>query len=335
MPGFIARRVAFLALTLLGMSVVLFVITHLIPADPARIAAGEYASLEMIEEIRRELGLGRPLPEQYWIYLTRLLQGDLGLSVQSRRPVFDELRTHFPATFELSIFSLVVSMLVAVPLGIAAATKRGTGIDHASRIAALTGISMPIFWLGLMLQLVFYKDLGWFPHGGRLSAGLEPPHPLTGLYLVDSLAVLDVGGFLDALWHLVLPGVAMSSITVAMLSRMTRASMLLALRQEYVRVARAKGLTELRVVCRHALRNAAIPIVTILGVQFGVLLTGAVLTETIFAWPGIGRLAYKAIDALDYPVIMGFALAVTFCFSVINLLTDISYGLLDPRVSSR
>jgi peptide/nickel transport system permease protein len=332
---FLVRRAAFLVVTLLGMSLVLFTITHLIPADPARIAAGEYASREMIANVRRELGLDQSLPQQYGRYLGCLVRGDFGLSVETRRPVLNELRAHFPATVELSLFSLAASLVVAVPLGVIAAAKRGSAIDHGSRLASLTGISLPIFWLGLMLQLVFYKMLGWFPHGGRLSAGVAAPPARTGLYVVDSLVAGQVTVFLDAFWHLILPGLAMSSITIAILSRMTRASTLGVLRQEYVRVARSKGLSELTVVGRHVLRNAAIPIVAVLGVQFGVLLTGAVLTETIFAWPGIGRLAFRAIDTFDYPVIMGFALLVTLCFSVINLLSDICYGLLDPRISVR
>lgn len=335
MTAFIVRRVGFLVLTVLGMSLVLFIVTHLVPADTARVAAGEYATQEMVDEVRRELGLDRPLPRQYWLYLSRLMRGDLGLSVQSRRPVLDELRDRFPATLELSAFSLVLSTMLAIPLGITAAVRRGTLVDHGSRAVALTGISVPIFWLGLMLQLVFYKQLGWFPSGGRLSQSLSPPPPMTGLYLIDSLLALDHAVFIDALWHLVLPGLAMSSITTAVLSRMTRASMLVTLRQEYIRVARSKGLSERVILYRHALRNAAIPIITVLGVQFGVLLTGAVLTETIFSWPGIGRLAFQAIDALDYPVIMGFALLVTFCFCVINLLTDLSYAVVDPRIAVR
>lgn len=332
---FVVRRLALLALTLLGMSVVLFVITRLIPADPARIAAGEYATREMIQSARRELGLDRSLPAQYWVYLKAVTRGDLGRSVQSRRPVLDDLSTHFPATLELSLFSLVLSTLVAIPLGVVAATRRGGKVDHASRVTALLGISLPIFWLGLMLQLVFYKHLSWFPHGGRLSTGLDAPPAITGLYLIDSVIAMRGIVFVDALWHLVMPALAMSGITIAVLSRMTRASMLDVLRREYVRVARAKGLPERRVIYRHALRNAALPIVTVLGIQFGILLTGAVLTETVFSWPGIGRLAFKAIEALDYPVLMGFALLVTFVFSLINLFMDVCYGLLDPRIATR
>jgi peptide/nickel transport system permease protein len=331
---FLGRRLAFLVLTVLGMSAVMFVVTRMIPADPARIAAGEYANREMIDAVRQEMGLDRTLPEQYWRYLTSLARGDLGRSVQSRRPVLDDLLTHLPATLELSLFSLVLSTAIAVPLGIRAAVHRGRRTDHTSRVVALLGISLPVFWLGLMLQLVFYKHLGWFPIGGRLSPTVVPPPSRTGLLLVDSALALDAAAFSNALWHLVLPGVTLSCITVAILSRMTRASMLGVLRQDYVRVARSKGLREARVVYRHALRNAAIPIVTVLGVQFGILMTGAVLTETIYAWPGLGRLAFKAIETLDYPVIMGFALFVTFFFSLVNLLTDLCYGLLDPRIST-
>jgi peptide/nickel transport system permease protein len=332
---FVVRRLAFLGLTLLGMSIVLFVITRLIPADPARIAAGEYATREMIQAARVELGLDRSPPEQYLMYLRAVSRGDLGRSVQSRRPVLDDLMTHFPATLELSLFSLVFSTLVAIPLGIVAATRRNGSVDHVSRVTALLGISLPIFWSGLMLQLVFYKHLSWFPYGGRLSSGVDAPPAMTGLYVIDSLLALRGAVFVDALWHLVMPGLAMSGITIAVLSRMTRASMLEVLRREYIRVARAKGLPERRVIYRHALRNAALPIVTVLGIQFGILLTGAVLTETVFSWPGIGRLAFKAIEALDYPVLMGFALLVTFLFSLINLAVDVCYGFLDPRIAAR
>jgi peptide/nickel transport system permease protein len=331
---FVSRRLAFLGLTVLGMSVVLFVIMRLIPADPARIAAGEYATRDMIVQARRDLGLDRPLPQQYWIFLSGAVRGDLGRSVQSRRPVLDELLEHFPATLELSLFSLGVSTLVAIPLGVLAATRRGRRVDHLSRVTALVGISVPIFWLGVMLQLVFYRNLGWFPYGDRLTSGLAPPPRISGLYLLDSVMAGQGHVFVDALWHLIMPGIAMSGIAIAILSRMTRASMLDVLRREYIRVAHAKGLSGFHVVWRHALKNAALPIVTILGIQFGILMTGAVLTETVFSWPGIGRLAFKAIEALDYPVIMGFALAVTVFFSLINLLVDICYGLLDPRVRS-
>ncbi len=288
---------------LLGVSVVVFAAIRLIPGDPAQLMAGQAATQEVVAEIRQSLGLDQPLPVQYLYFLRNALRGDLGRSLFNGVPVVEELGQRFPRTVRLALASMLVASLIGIPAGILAATRRQSWTDTAVMAAALVGVSMPVFWLGLNLILVFSVRLAWFPVFGHET------------------------------WrHLVLPSVTLGTASAAIVARMTRSAMLEVLGQDYVRTARAKGLAERVVVNRHALRNALIPVVTILGLQLGTLLSGAVLTETVFAWPGIGRLLVEAVLARDYPVIQGTTLLIATTFVVLNVAVDVLYGLLDPRI---
>lgn len=326
------RRLPGLFLVVLGMSVIMFVISRAIPTDPALAVAGPEATPEMVENIRREMHLDKPLVVQYFIYMKSLCKGDLGKSIESRRPVLDDILDYMPATMELVLASILFSVLVGVPLGVISAVRQGKTADNVSRIISLIGICSPVFWMGLMFQFLFYKKLGILPFGGRLDLHLSAPLTITGLYTIDSLITGNFPVFLNSLKHLILPAITMSNITLALTTRMTRSSLLDVLREDYIRTARAKGLVERDVVYVHGLRNALIPISTVVGLRVGTLLGGAVLTETIFAWPGIGRYAFQAIESMDFPVLMGFAIIVSFFYAFINLLLDILYMVLDPRM---
>jgi ABC-type dipeptide/oligopeptide/nickel transport system permease component len=300
---YILKRLLLAVPVLFGVSVVVFVAIRRIPGDPAQIMAGQAATQEVVEEIRRSLGLDQPLPVQYLYFLRNLLRGDLGRSLFNGAPVVEELAQRFPRTVRLAFASLLVATFIGVPAGIAAATHRLSWVDTLVMVLALAGVSVPVFWLGLNLILVFSVRLGWLP-----AFGYE-----TGR-------------------HLILPSVTLGVASAAVIARMTRSSMLEVLGQDYVRTARAKGLPERSVVYRHALRNALIPVVTILGLQLGTLLSGAVLTETVFAWPGIGRLLVEAVLARDYPVVQGTILLIATTFVVLNVAVDILYAFLDPRI---
>jgi peptide/nickel transport system permease protein len=284
-----------------------------------------------VERIREEFGLNKPLYEQYLTYMGKVLRGDLGRSVFNKRYVTDELLARFPATLELSACALMVAMIVGLPAGIISATKRNSIFDNAAMVGSLLGISMPIFWLGLMLNWFFAVRLGWLPSVTRLDSSIEL-HRITNLIIVDSLLTGNAEALLNGIKHLILPSVALGTIPMAIIARMTRSAMLEVLEQDYVRTARAKGLAERVVIFKHALKNALLPVITILGLQVGLLLSGAVLTETIFAWPGIGRWLYLSILARDYPIVQGMALFITFLFLMVNLLVDLSYALVDPRI---
>ncbi len=300
---YVAKRLVLALPVLLGVSVVVFAAIRLIPGDPAQLMAGQAATQEVVAEIRQSLGLDQPLPVQYLYFLRNALRGDLGRSLFNGVPVVEELGQRFPRTVRLALASMLVASLIGIPAGILAATRRQSWTDTAVMAAALVGVSMPVFWLGLNLILVFSVRLAWFPVFGHET------------------------------WrHLVLPSVTLGTASAAIVARMTRSAMLEVLGQDYVRTARAKGLAERVVVNRHALRNALIPVVTILGLQLGTLLSGAVLTETVFAWPGIGRLLVEAVLARDYPVIQGTTLLIATTFVVLNVAVDVLYGLLDPRI---
>ncbi|HEY8417185.1 MAG TPA: nickel ABC transporter permease [Limnochordales bacterium] len=303
MSQYILRRLALMVPVLLGVSVIVFMMVRMIPGDPARVMAGEAASEVDVERIRQQLGLHLRPVVQYGIFLQNLFRGDLGRSTLSRLPVIDEIQAALPNTVELAVASLLIAIVIGVPAGVLSALRPNSWIDAISMFIALVGVSMPVFWLGLMLMLVFSLRLGWFPTAGN-----------------------------DTWRHLVLPAVTLGLSSVAIIARMVRSSMLEVLRQDYVRTARAKGVPEGRVVMRHALRNALIPVITITGLQFGNLLGGAVLTETVFAWPGIGRLMVGAITARDYPVVQGTVLTVAVIFIVINLLVDVLYAYIDPTI---
>lgn len=332
MTRFILRRLGGLVFVLFGVSIMTFFLAQIVPADPVAAALGTNAREAQIEAYRRQLGLDQPVVVQYVRYMGRLLQGDLGASIRTRRPVADDLRDFLPATVELTLAAMLVTILVGIPLGVIAALRRNTWIDAAARILALIGGAMPIFYVGLLLLGVFYRQLRWLPGPGRLDSTLQPPTTLTGLYTVDALLTGNWPVFTDALAHLVLPAITLGLYSTAVLLRMTRSSMLEMLGQDFVRTARAKGLSQRLVIGRHVFKNALPPILTILGVIFGSLLSGAVLTETIFNWPGIGRYATTSVTTLDYPAVMGVALVAAVIYPLVNTLVDIGYSVIDPRV---
>lgn len=329
---FIAKRLAFLGLVLIGMSLITFTVSHIVPADPLKIVAGRRATKETIEIYRKHYGMDKPLPIQYLVYMKNLLKGDLGESLMSRRPVIEDIKDYFPATAELVLFAMSMTIIIGVPLGVQSASKKGLMTDHWFRVFAIIGVSMPIFWLGLVGQFVFYGKLQILPIGGRLSIYSTPPPTFTGLYLVDSLIAGDIDLFRDALLHLILPGATMAFGALAVVTRMTRTSMLECLNQDYVRTAKAKGLKNFKVKYIHALKNAANPILTVLGLQTGFLLAGDFLAEIIFNWPGIGKYGVKAINTMDFPAIMGVTLLVSTIYVIVNLVVDLLYTVFDPRV---
>ncbi|MCS6828004.1 MAG: ABC transporter permease [Caldilinea sp.] len=332
MARFLLRRLGGLVFVLFGVSIMTFFLAQIVPADPVAAALGSNAREAQIEAYRHQLGLDQPVVVQYVRYMGRLLQGNLGTSIRTRRPVADDLRDFLPATVELTLAAMLVTILVGIPLGVIAALRRNTWIDAAARILALVGGAMPIFYVGLLLLGVFYRQLRWLPGPGRLDSTLQPPTTLTGLYTVDALLTGNWTVFTDALAHLVLPAVTLGLYSTAVLLRMTRSSMLEMLGQDFVRTARAKGLSQRLVIGRHVFKNALPPILTILGVIFGSLLSGAVLTETIFNWPGIGRYATTSVTTLDYPAVMGVALVAAVIYPLVNTLVDIGYSVIDPRV---
>jgi peptide/nickel transport system permease protein len=303
MARYLVKRLLLTVPVLLGVATLVFALIHLVPGDPAQSMLGEGASQQEIDQLRQKLGLDRPLLVQYQSFLTGLVRGDLGSSFRYGTPVTREIRDRLFRTFQLAFAAMFVALLIAVPLGILAAVFRGTAVDHAAMTLALVGISMPNFWLGPLLAILFAVYLGWLPVAG------------TG-----SLA------------HLVLPAVTLGAALAAILARMTRASLLEELRELYVLAARARGLSHARAIVRHAFRNSLIPVVTIIGLQFGAVLTGTIITETIFAWPGVGRLLIQAINFRDYPLVQGCILFISFTYVMMNLLTDLTYGLLDPRI---
>lgn len=328
----IVRRLVFLVVVVLGMSLMTFLISHAIPADPARLLAGLEVTQEQVESVRREYGLDKPLPRQYLDYLIGLTRGDLGKSLSTRRAVREDLRKFFPATLELGLAATGIALGVGIPFGILAAVRRGRWVDHGTRILALAGAALPVFWSGLMLQLVFYRNLGWLPAGGRLPQGQLSPTAVTGLYTVDAVLSGDFWLCWSAARHLFMPALALSGVMLAGMARMVRSSLLDVLGEDYVRTARAKGVAERRVVGRHAMRNALIPVLTVFGLQFGHLLGGAILTETVFFWPGVGAYAVRAVTTVDFPAIMGAAMLLAVIYVVVNLLVDLSYTVVDPRI---
>ena len=332
MIRYVIHRVLLLFPTLLGISVAVFLMVHMVPGDPAQVMLGERATPESLDRLRQNLGLDQPLHVQLGRYLYGLARGDLGRSIKSRTPVSEELSSRFPATLELTLFSMVFACAIGISFGVLSAVRRGSVLDAAGMIVSLAGVSMPIFWLGLLMILGFSVQLGLFPVSGRVGAFTYVPS-ITGLLLVDSLLAGDLPAFGDALHHLVLPGITLGTVPAAVIVRMTRSSVLEVIQEDYVRTAWAKGLPERVVVIRHALRNASIPVLTVVSLQFGYLLGGAIITETIFAWPGIGRWLLLAVHARDFPAIQGGVLLVATTFVTINLVADLLYAWLDPRLS--
>jgi peptide/nickel transport system permease protein len=331
MKWYIGGRLLQLVPVLVGVSLTVFVVIRVIPGDPAVAMLGEQASPARLLELRRTFGLDRPLPLQYLGYVLDAARGDLGRSILSNRPVASELAVRFPATVELGVAAMLVGLLVGVPLGTLAATRRGSLTDAVTMTVSLFGVSMPVFWLGLVFIWIFALTLGWLPVSGRLRADLELPS-VTRSYVMDAVLAGNGAAFLDALRHLVLPAITLGTIPMAGIARMTRSSLLDVLGEDYIRTARAKGLSSGRVIFKHAIRNAAIPVVALIGLQVGTLLGGAIVTETIFSWPGVGRFLLEGVLARDYPVVQGTGLVVTALFALINVVVDVCYVLLDPRV---
>lgn len=332
MTRFIFRRLVGLLLVMLGVSVFTFTLAQLVPVDPAAVALGQNAREDQIAAYRTELGLDRPVTEQYFIYLKRLLQGDLGNSIRTRRAVADDLFDFLPATIELSLAALLVSLLLGIPLGIVASINRNGLLDVVGRLFALVGGSLPIFYLGLLGLGLFYRQLRWLPGPGRLDTTMPPPTQITGMFTIDALLTGNWLVLQNSLSHLILPALTLGYFSTAVLLRMTRSAMLEVLSQDYVRTARAKGLQERGVIIRHALKNAMLPVLTTLGITFGSLLSGAVLTETIFNWPGLGRYATTSVTSLDFPAVMGVTLVAAIVYPTVNMLVDLGYHLLDPRI---
>ena len=332
--NFLFRRFIGIIAVMIGVSLITFAISHVIPADPVAAALGDHATDSQIAAFRAEYGLDKPLVDQYVIYVSGLAHGDLGTSIRTRRPVIDDLRDFFPATFELSLAALLISILFGIPAGIISSLARNRLPDHIVRVFSLLGGSLPIFWLGLILIGIFYTQLGWLPVGGRIDDFIKPPQTITGLYVVDSLITGNIAALQSSIVHLILPALTLGYYSTAVIARITRSSMLEVLSQDYMRTARAKGLRERVVVVRHGLRNALIPTLTIIGVTFGSLLSGAVLTETIFTWPGLGRYATASAINLDFPAVMGVTLLAAIIYTLANLAVDLGYHVLDPRIQN-
>ncbi len=331
--SFILRRMFLLIFMLLGIVMLTFFLSRVIPGDPAQMMAGMRASQEQVENMRTRLGLDKPLPQQFIVYVGDLLRGDLGKSIMSRRPVVDNLKQFFPATVELSFVAFLIAALIGVPLGVLAALHKDGWIDHISRFTALVGIAFPSFWLGIVLILIFFFYLNWLPSGRRVEvSAMFSYKPITNLMLVDSIITGDWSLFQDALRHIILPAVTLGFGPLARFMRFTRAVMLEEIHKPYVVTAHSKGLSSSTVNRRHILRNALIPTVTVMGLSVGYMLGGSVLVETIFNWPGLGQYAFDAVFNLDYPSIVGVTLLTTICILLTNLVIDIIYMYLDPRI---
>jgi dipeptide transport system permease protein len=332
MIAFLLRRLGLLVPTFIGVTLAAFAFIRVLPGDPVLLMAGERGTTpERHAELMKQFGFDRPLYQQYFDYLVSALHGDLGTSLITKKPVWSEFFTLFPATLELSLFAVIFAVLIGVPAGVFAATKRGSWFDQSIMGAALVGYSMPIFWWALLLIIFFSGILHWTPVSGRISLVYFFP-PVTGFMTVDSLLSGQKGAFASAISHLILPTIVLGTIPLAVIARQTRSAMLEVLSEDYVRTARAKGLSQMRVVGVHALRNALIPVITTIGLQVGVLLAGAILTETIFSWPGIGKWMVDSIFRRDYPAVQGGLLLIAAIVMIVNLIVDLLYGLINPRI---
>jgi peptide/nickel transport system permease protein len=337
MGRFLLRRLAVGVVLVIGITLVAFILTHLVPGDPAAANLGQRAIDDpaAVAAFNHKYGLDKPVPQQYLIYLSHLVRGDLGTSEQSHRAVTTDLRHYVPATIELALFAIVFCVVFGVALGVVAAVRRGRPSDGLLRVLSLIGVSVPTFWLALLAFYLLFYRLGWFPGGGRLNPGVTPPPTITGLYTVDALLAGNWSLFVDAFDHLILPSLVLGVYTVGLILRFTRASVLEIMGNDYVRAARAKGLREWTVIRRHVMRPALVSIATIFGVAFGSLLSGTVLVESIYSWPGIGQYAFNSAVNLDLPAIMGVSMVVAVIYIVINLLVDVFYSILDPRIELR
>jgi peptide/nickel transport system permease protein len=323
-----------MALSVLGVTLISFLIAHAVPADPIVSNLGQQASQrpEIVKAFREKWGLDRPLYMQYLAFVGNILRGELGTSINTRRAITKDLAAFLPATVELATAAVVFSLLIGLPLGVVAALRRESVVDHVARLVSLVGVSIPIFWLATVSLVIFYATLHWTVGPGRLGPQIDSPARLTGFFTIDAALAGDWRTFRDAASHLILPGMVLASSVMGLVTRVTRSSMLDALSQDYLRTARAKGLPEMAIVVRHALRNALIPTVTVLGLAYGGLLSGAVMTETIFAWPGLGRYAFQSAVTNDFPAIMGVTFVIGVMYTLVNLAVDLLYGWLDPQI---
>jgi peptide/nickel transport system permease protein len=328
---FVVRRLLLLVPILIGLSILVFLWIRALPAGPAQSLLGERATEATIREIEEQYGLNDPIHIQYFRYVETVASGDFGTSIRSRRPVSDELKERFPATIELALAAMFFSIVLGIPLGFVAAKRYGTIVDHGSLLASLLGVSIPIFFLAILLKYIFAIELGLLPTVGRQDVLIDVEHP-TNFYLLDALIAGNLEAFWDAIEHMILPAIALGTIPLAIIARITRAAVLDVQNEDYVRTARAKGLAPRIVDTRHVLRNALLPISTIVGLQTGLLLSGAVLTETVFAWPGMGTWLVEAIENRNYPVLQGGILFLAVIFVLVNLLVDLSYALINPRI---
>ncbi|MFB2981264.1 ABC transporter permease [Microseira sp. BLCC-F43] len=330
---YIVKRLLSLIPVLLGITLLVFGLLHLIPGDPATVLLGERATPEQIEAARQRLGLNQPLPLQYLVFLANIARLDFGTSILSGIPIIEEISNRFPATFELSVAAMLIAIFLGIPAGIFAAIRKNSFLDNLTMSGSLIGVSLPVYWLGLLLIYLFAVNLQWLPPSGRISVDTGFTfQPITGFYLLDSILKLDIILLQDVLSHLILPAITLGTIPLAIIARITRSAMLEVLSQDYIRTARAKGLPEYLVIFQHGLKNAFLPIITTIGLQFGTLLGGAILTETIFSWPGIGSWIYEGILARDYPVVQGGVVFVSVTFVIINLIVDIFYIFFAPRI---
>ena len=331
MKWYVIKRLLQIIPVILGVTLIAFALIHLAPGDPVRTMLGQHATQQEIDEINTKYGLDKPLYVQYFIWLGGVLQGDLGRSILTHDQVTTEIASRFPNTIELAIAAMIFAILIGVVAGIISATKQYSVADYSVMGIALFGISMPVFWLGIMLMMIFGVFLGWLPIGGRIDL-LLPFNRITGFLVVDSIITANGAALVSVLRHLILPAIALGTIPMAIIARTTRSSMLEILRQDFIRTERAKGLSEGKVIYKHAIRNAMVPVVTVIGLNFGLLLSGAILTETVFSWPGVGRLVVDAVYARDYPLVIGCILVFALVFVIVNLITDLLYTYIDPRI---
>jgi len=329
--SYIIKRLFWAIPTLLGVSIVVFSMVHLAPGDPALVMLGEHANKESVDALREQMGLNKPLIDQYIHFVVNAVQGDFGISTISGEPVIDEFMERFPATVELALVAMVFAIIAGLFAGIISAVKRYSIFDYAAMSTALAGVSMPVFWLGLMLIYFFSVELAWLPVSGRLGYEFDIDE-VTGLFLIDSILMDDYEAFWDALKHLVLPAIALGTIPMAIIARMTRASMIEVLKEEYIRTAKAKGCSKMQVIMVHALKNALLPVLTVIGIMLGTLFAGAILTETTFSWPGIGKWLINAVNQRDFPIIQSTTLIIASMFVIVNLIVDILYAVVNPRI---
>ncbi len=333
--NYFIRRLGLAIIVILGVMIITFFVSRILPADPVRLFVGVRASEEIVEAKRIEFGLDKPVPVQFVNYVGGVLQGDFGISFRTKRPIADDLRIFLPATLELVILSMVLAVVIGIPVGVIAAANRGGFIDQASRVITIAGVSIPSFWLALILQLLFFSTLEWLPLGGRLSREFtitNPIEPVTGFFIIDGLITGNFAAWRNALWHLILPTFVLATYPISLTARMTRSSMLEVMSETYISAAQAAGLSRREILFKLALKNAIVPTLTVLGLVFAFSITGAILVEIVFSWPGLGTYVTESILSADFPVVMAVTLIVTVIYVVINLLVDILQASLDPRV---